>query len=91
MMRPGATMRKPCVKFLLAERRAALTVCHAMSMAMTVVLPAPVASFNASRMSSGGLLFEFEFWFIEQLEQLCFRLLHLLGRLQVGFLAGLGQ
>ena len=31
----------------------ALIVCQAMSMAMTVVLPAPVASFSASRMSSG--------------------------------------
>jgi hypothetical protein len=31
----------------------ALTVCHAISIAMTVVLPAPVASFNATRTSSG--------------------------------------
>ena len=28
-------------------------VCHAISMAMTVVLPAPVASFSAKRISSG--------------------------------------
>ena len=34
-------------------RRTALIVCHAMSMAMTVVLPAPVASFSARRISSG--------------------------------------
>jgi hypothetical protein len=46
-------MRKPRVNFWLLGRRTALMVCHAMSIAMTVVLPAPVASFNASRMSSG--------------------------------------
>jgi hypothetical protein len=28
-------------------------ICQAISMAMTVVLPAPVASFRARRMSSG--------------------------------------
>ena len=38
---------------LLLGRRTALMVCQAMSMAMTVVLPAPVASFSARRMSSG--------------------------------------
>ena len=37
----------------LPGRRTALTVCQAMSMAMTVVLPAPVASFSARRESSG--------------------------------------
>jgi phage terminase large subunit GpA-like protein len=41
------------VKFLLPGRRTALIVCQAMSMAMTVVLPAPVASFSARRISSG--------------------------------------
>jgi hypothetical protein len=43
----------PRVKFLLPSRRAVLIVCHAMIMAITVVLPAPVASFSASRVSSG--------------------------------------
>jgi hypothetical protein len=33
--------------------RTALTVCQAISIAMTVVLPAPVASFSATRSSSG--------------------------------------
>ncbi|WP_256211811.1 hypothetical protein [Nitrosomonas communis] len=42
-------MRKPRVKRLFAGRRIALIVCQAMSMAMTVVLPATVANFNASR------------------------------------------
>ena len=37
----------------LDGRRIAFTVCQAMSMAMTVVLPAPVASFSAMRESSG--------------------------------------
>jgi hypothetical protein len=53
MVRPGAQIRKPRVKFLLVGRRTALIVCQAMSMAMTVVLPAPVASFRARRISSG--------------------------------------
>ena len=43
-------MRKPRVKCLLDGRRTALMVCQAMSMAMTVVLPAPVASLSASAM-----------------------------------------
>ena len=38
---------------LAAGRRTALTVCQAISIAMTVVLPAPVASFSARRNSSG--------------------------------------
>ncbi len=38
---------------LLPGRRTALTVCQAISIAMTVVLPAPVASFSARRISSG--------------------------------------
>ncbi len=46
-------MRKPRVNFLDPGRRTALTVCQAISMAMTVVLPAPVASLRARRISSG--------------------------------------
>ena len=53
MVMPGATTRKPRVKRLLLGCRTALIVCHAMIMAMTVVLPAPVASFRARRDSSG--------------------------------------
>src|SRR5262247_1822034 len=53
MVRPGATIRKPRVNVLLLGRRTALMVCQASSMAMTVVLPAPVASFSANRMNSG--------------------------------------
>jgi hypothetical protein len=53
IVKPGAQIRKPRVKYLLPWRRSALIVCQAMSMAMTVVLPAPVASFSASRISSG--------------------------------------
>ena len=53
MVRPGETTRKPRVKCLLPGRRTALTVCHAMSMAMTVVFPAPVANLRANRSSSG--------------------------------------
>ena len=53
MVMPGATTRKPRVKRLLFGCRTALMVCHAMSMAMTVVLPAPVANFRAKRDSSG--------------------------------------
>jgi hypothetical protein len=50
---PGAMIRNPREKCLLFGRRAALTVCQAISIAMTVVLPAPVASFRATRRSSG--------------------------------------
>ena len=53
MVRPGVTTRNPRVNRRLPGRRTALTVCHAMSMAMTVVLPAPVASLRASRASPG--------------------------------------
>ena len=53
MVMPGATTRKPREKLLLLGWRTAFTVCHAMSMAMTVVLPAPVASLSARRISSG--------------------------------------
>ena len=50
MVRPGRDDRNPRVNFVLPGRRTALMVCQAMSMAMTVVLPAPVASFRARRM-----------------------------------------
>ena len=53
MVRPGAQIKKPRVKFLLVGLRTALMVCQAINMAMTVVLPAPVASFKARRISSG--------------------------------------
>jgi hypothetical protein len=53
MVMPGATIRKPRENVLLLGCRAALTACHAMSIAMTVVLPAPVASLSARRISSG--------------------------------------
>jgi|GEM_PF-4113642 len=53
MVRPGVTTRNPRVKLLLVGRRTALMVCQAISMAITVVLPAPVASFKATRISSG--------------------------------------
>ena len=53
MVRPGVTTRKPRVNRGLVGCRTALTVCHAMSMAMTVVLPAPVASFSATRCRPG--------------------------------------
>ena len=38
---------------LLPGRRTALTVCQAMIIAITVVFPAPVASFRASRARPG--------------------------------------
>jgi hypothetical protein len=41
------------VKFELPDRRAAFTACQAISIAMTVVFPAPVASFKERRLSSG--------------------------------------
>ena len=53
MVMPGVTIRKPRVNRGLDGRRMAFTVCQAMSMAMTVVLPAPVASFSAIRESPG--------------------------------------
>ena len=53
MVRPGVTTRNPRVNLLLPGRRTALMVCQAMIIAMTVVLPAPVASFRARRISSG--------------------------------------
>ncbi len=50
---PGVTIKKPRVNFLLEGRRTALIVCQTISIAMTVVFPAPVASFRARRRSSG--------------------------------------
>ncbi|MCY1540199.1 hypothetical protein D9M68_758240 [compost metagenome] len=41
------------MKLLLAGLRTALTVCQAMIIAITVVLPAPVASLSARRINSG--------------------------------------
>lgn len=46
---PGVTIKNARVNFLLCGCRTALTVCQAMSIAMTVVLPEPVASLSASR------------------------------------------
>ncbi len=50
---PGATIRKARLNWLLAGERTAFSVCQAISIAITVVLPAPVASFSAIRISSG--------------------------------------
>ena len=49
MVSPGVTTRNPRVNRGLPGRRTAFTVCQAMSIAMTVVLPAPVASLRAIR------------------------------------------
>ncbi len=48
---PGAMIRKPREKRSELGDRTAFTVCHAISMAITVVLPEPVAIFMASRTS----------------------------------------
>ena len=50
---PGATSRKPFAKRREDGFATAFAVCHAISIAMTVVLPAPVAIFIASRRSPG--------------------------------------
>jgi hypothetical protein len=47
----GATIKKRSVKRV--EFRVVFSVCHAISMAITVVLPAPVASLSAIRGISG--------------------------------------
>ena len=53
---PGVTIRKAREKSF-ESLRAAFTACQAISMAMTVVLPLPVAIFMARRNSAGiGLL-----------------------------------
>ena len=49
---PGVTIRKAREKSF-ESLRAAFTACQAISMAMTVVLPLPVAIFRARRKSSG--------------------------------------
>ena len=46
-MSPGVTTRKPRVNVLLPGLRTALTVCHAMSIAITAVLPAPSGEFES--------------------------------------------
>ena len=51
--KPGVTIRNPRVNRDLPGRRTALMVCHAMIMAITVVLPAPVASLRAKRIKPG--------------------------------------
>jgi len=53
MVMPGATIRNPRVNFELVGRRTLFNVCQAITMAMTVVLPAPVASFRARRLRPG--------------------------------------
>ena len=50
---PGVTTKKPRVKRELFGRRTALIVCQAISIAITVVLPAPVASLTARRATPG--------------------------------------
>ena len=57
MVMPGATTRKAFEKRLELGDRTAFSVCQAISMAITVVLPAPVASLKATRARS-GLAFE---------------------------------
>jgi hypothetical protein len=52
MVMPGVTTRKPREAHFFFSRTA-LSVCQAISIAITVVLPAPVASLSAMRMSSG--------------------------------------
>ena len=49
----SAHVHRKSTMFLLPRCRTALTVCHALSIAITVVLPAPVANFSASRINSG--------------------------------------
>ena len=53
MVMPGVTMRNAFENLSDPGARTALSVCHAMSIAMTVVLPAPVAILSARRSSSG--------------------------------------
>ena len=53
MVMPGVMTRKPREKVFEPALRAALTACQAISIAITVVLPAPVASFSAIRNRSG--------------------------------------
>ena len=53
MVIPGAVIRKPLVNCWLLGRRTAFMVCQAMSIAITVVFPVPVAIFRATLRSSG--------------------------------------
>ena len=53
MVIPGATTRNPLVYFFDPGWRTAFSVCQAINIAITVVLPAPVASLSARRISSG--------------------------------------
>ena len=50
---PGVDKQESLARTVRAGHRTALRVCHAMIIAITVVLPAPVAIFSASRTSSG--------------------------------------
>ena len=50
---PGATSGKSCEKVFDLRQRAAFSASQAMSIAITVVLPAPVASSWATRKRSG--------------------------------------
>ena len=50
-VKPGVTMREPRVNLRLPGCREALIACQAINIAITVVLPAPVASFSARRKS----------------------------------------
>src|ERR1035441_1586052 len=53
MVMPGVTMRKASVNFALCGLASLLRVCQAMSMAMTTVLPLPVAILQAMRYRRG--------------------------------------
>ena len=53
MVSPGVATRKPRVNRRLPGWRTALMVCHAISIAITVVLPAPVASLSAKPGEAG--------------------------------------
>ena len=53
MVMPGVVIKKPRVNLVLLGLLTALMVCQAMIIAITVVLPAPVASFSAIRTRSG--------------------------------------
>ena len=53
MVMPGVTIRNPRENRLEFGERTALTVCQAISIAITVVLPEPVAIFMARRNRSG--------------------------------------
>ena len=52
MVIPGVVIRKPFVNCRLFGCRTALIVCQAISMAITVVLPVPVAILSATRSNS---------------------------------------